>query len=248
MTRYMYDAIHANAHTLVGVVQPNDLIAIYLTGTPNIRWTTADVELFPEVKTWVRIDQGGLTSPQHGANVVDVEPGAWSAANADAQITKFRSPQTIYVNRSQLHTVSAKVPIWLAAPGLSDAQAIALAKMDCRIVAVQNVWASTYDRSIVVSDTWMSPDPPSGLPTGITYSEFATQSQINCKCDPVDPSNSAHNQYEWQLERLTIHGWELITTVKTTSVYCSFKNLEPKQHYRFRVTRGTWSGWVNVAT
>lgn len=255
MTRYMYDAIGANAAALENAVHP-DFVAIYLTGSSAIRWTSPEVVLLKQLKTVVRIDQGGQTSPQYEANVFDVEPGAWSMANALAATKKCTAPRpTIYCDRSDYKTVPASYngDLWIAAPGLTDAEAIALAKTDKRIVAVQNVWANIYDRSVVVDDNWpekgvVTPPPPppaTGLPTGIEYSEFPIKSQINAKCNPTE---GPHANYEWQLELLTIHGWELVQQLSTNTVYATFTNLEPKQHYRFRVTRGTWSNWVNVAT
>ena len=253
--RYMYDAIGANAAALEDAVHP-DFVAIYLTGSPAIRWTSSEVQLLHQLKTVVRIDQGGLTSPQYMANVFDVEPGAWPMGAAIEATKKCTAPRpTIYCDRSDYTTVPASYTgdLWIAAPGLTDAEAEALAATDKRIVAVQNVWANTYDRSVVVDDSWPElsvvkplPQPPAcGLPTGIAFSAFATQSQINCKCNPTD---GPHADYEWQLERLGIKGWALIQQLVSTSPVVSFRNLEPKSHYRFRVTRGTWSEWVNVNT
>lgn len=248
MTRHMYDAIGANAAALESAVHP-DFVAIYLTGSPAIRYTSAEVQVYKELKTVVRIDQGGQTSPQYVANVFDVEPGAWSMAAALEATKRCTAPRpTIYCNRSEYATVprSYTGDLWIAAPGLSDVQAEAFAASDKRIVAVQNVWANIYDRSVVVDPYWPNLAPKvCGLPTGITYKAFPTQTQINAKCDPVD---GPHAEYEWQLELLTIHGWVLETQVNTSTVYVSFKDLRPAAHYRFRVTKGTWSNWVNVAT
>lgn len=254
MIRHMYDAIGANAAALENAVHP-DFVAIYLTGSGGIAWNSPEVQLLKELKTVVRIDQGGAGSPQFEANVFDVEPGAWSMANAVAATKKCTAPRpTIYCDRSDYKTVptSYNGDLWIAAPGLTDAQAIALAATDKRIVAVQNVWANIYDRSVVVDDNWPGkvvtpppPPPPTGLPTGIAFSVFPIKSQINAKCNPVD---GPHPNYEWQLELLGIKGWDLVQQLSTNTVYATFTNLEPKQHYRFRVTRGTWSEWVNVNT
>jgi hypothetical protein len=248
--RYMYDAISANAAALESEEHPT-MVAIYLTGSAAIRWTSANVAGYKNVVTWVRIDQGGQTSPQYEATVFDVEPGAWTMANAVEATKKCTAPRpTIYCDRSDYKTVPASYTgdLWIAAPGLTDAEAEALAATDKRIVAVQNVWANVYDRSVVVDPIWPEkpvPPKPTGLPTGIAATAFATQSQINAKCNVTDGPETT---YEWQLEILGVKGWSLVDTVQTTGPLVSFKNLGAKQHYRFRVTKGTWSEWVNVST
>lgn len=186
-TREMYDAIGASASTLVPL-NPT-MIAIYLTGSPDIRWTSAEVALFPGVKTFVRIDQGGPTSPQFEANVFDVEPGAWTMANAVAACAKCTAPRpTIYCDRNDYRTVpnSFTGDLWIAAPGLSDAEAIAFAATDKRIVAVQNVFGGSFDKSIVIDPNWPEkapvvnppPPPPKGHPKAPAppgeWQQFAT--------------------------------------------------------------------------
>lgn len=157
--RHMYDATRANAGTLV--TKNPEMVAIYLTGTPDIRWTSVEVAFFPRVKTFVRIDQGGITSPQYMANVADVEPHAWSVPDAQSRfLSHCTAPRpTIYCDRNDYRNVTAKCDIWLAAPGLTDTQAVALAKTDKRIVAVQNVFAGSYDRSIVIDPYWPEKAP-----------------------------------------------------------------------------------------
>lgn len=251
MTRYMYDAIGSNAKALLPL-KPT-MVGIYLTGSGGINWTTAEVRLFPAGTEFIQIDQGGATSPQYEATVFDAEPHAWTIAGAIAATKKCTKPRpTIYCDRSDYQTIPSSYTgdIWLAAPGITDAQAVALATKDKRIVAVQNLWANTYDRSIVIDPFWPNkapaPKPPvGGLPTGIAFSEFATACQINAKCNPT---SGPENTYEWQLELLTLKGWEVHQQFTTSGPLATFANLEPKQHYRFRVTRGTWSDWVNVAT
>ena len=185
MTRYMYDATSPNAGLLVA--KNPEMVAIYLTGTPDIRWTSRQVVFFPRVKTFVRIDQGGPTSPQYMANVVDVEPHAWTVEGAQNDfLVKCTAPRpTIYCDRNDYQHVTAKCDIWLAAPGISDSAASALRKADPRIVAVQNVFGNGYDRSVVFDDYW--PDKP-----------------------------PAPEEYTVQVERYQPgFGWVLETTVKT---------------------------------
>jgi hypothetical protein len=212
----MYDATGSNAHVLVAL-KP-EMVAIYLTGSGGIAWNTADVQLLPNVKTWVRIDQGGATSPQYKANVADVEPFAWTVANAESKfLVNCSAPRpTIYADRSDYKNITAKCDIWLAAPGLSDAQAIALAATDKRIVAVQNIWAGLYDRSIVVDPNW-----PAKAPVVV----------------PPPPPPVATTD-EFQVERYQAgFGWVLETSMKT----------EPGVKYRIRVSNGTWSDWTEIS-
>jgi hypothetical protein len=161
MTRYMYDDIGEGAATLEQF-HP-EMLAIYLTGGPVIEWTNADVALFPETKTWVRIDQGGARAPQYEANVVDCEAGDYTLNEAIAWLGKCTAPRpTLYTTRSTLPGYHGTRDVWLAAPGLSDAQAIALAATDRRIVAVQNVWhtaSPSWDRSIVIDPYWPEKKP-----------------------------------------------------------------------------------------
>jgi hypothetical protein len=252
----MYDATGTSAAALAKL-NPG-MVAIYLTGSGGIAWGSAQVQLFPSSVEFVRIDQGGQGSPQYEAHVFDAEPGAWSIPGAIAACAKCTAPRpTIYCDRSDYKTIPSTFhgDIWLAAPGLTDAQAEALAATDKRIVAVQNVWAGFYDRSIVIDPNWPNnaapppppPPPPAskGLPTNIRFTEFPVMSQINAECDVTEGPEAT---YEWQLEKLGLKGWQLQQQFTTTNQYASFKGLEPKSHFRFRVTRGTWSDWVNVTT
>lgn len=169
--RYMYDAKSINAGLLVS--KNPEMIAIYLTGTPDIRWTSVQVALFPNVKTFVRIDQGGITSPQYAATVFDAEPRAWTIPGAIAATERSTAPRpTVYCDRSDYQTIPAsyKRDIWLAAPGLSDAEAIALSKADPRIVAVQNVFTDDWDKSVVLDPYW-----PEKAPIVTTPDETVTQ-------------------------------------------------------------------------
>lgn len=169
--RTMYDATSSNAEALVA--QNPTMIAIYLTGTPDIRWTSTQVQLFPQVQTFVRIDQAGPTSPQFVADVFDVEPGAWKMADAVAATAKSTSERpTIYCDRNDYKTVpdSYKGCLWIAAPGLTTTECVAMADADPRIVAVQNVFAGGFDKSVVLDPNWpkkapVPPPPPAPVKT-----------------------------------------------------------------------------------
>jgi len=177
----MFDAISANSSSLINL-NP-EMIAIYLTGSSDIRWLPANVAQFPKVTTWVRIDQGGPTTPQYEANVVDVESGAWTLAAALSQfIPNCTAPRpTIYCSRDTYAQIPASYTgaIWLAAPGLTATEAKALAATDKRIVAVQNVWNVNYDSSVVIDPAWPlkpvdPPTPPPGANTSVQFEYYKT--------------------------------------------------------------------------
>lgn len=169
MTRTMYDAIAANAVDLVPL-KPS-MVAIYLTGSADIRWTSKQVAMLPSVTTWVRIDQAGATAPQYVANVMDVEPGCYTPQDVPGWTSKCTAPRpTVYCDRSDLAAVMAlwKGDIWLAAPGLSEAECLALAANNKQLVAVQNVFGQTFDQSVVIDANWPLkapvPKPPTSRP------------------------------------------------------------------------------------
>lgn len=160
--RIMYDCISANASALVPW-QPQ-MLAIYLTGSSDIRWTAQHVALFPHVETWVRIDQAGVTAPQHAANVMDVEPGCYSPADVPSWTSQCTAPRpTVYCDRVQLDDVMKvwKGDIWLAAPGMSLSECQGIVKANHQIVAIQNDFARSFDRSLIFDPNWpLKASPP----------------------------------------------------------------------------------------
>lgn len=156
MTRLMGDAIRDNVAALAAV--PGlELVAGYVTGTPDIVWTPADWALFvglPEVT----IDQGYTGSPVASAIVRDVETGAWTPANAVTTSPWTPARPTIYCNQSTLPAVLAagwQGDLWLAIVGWQPGQSLPAAP-GCTVVAVQNQLdvAGTYDLSTVLDPTW----------------------------------------------------------------------------------------------
>lgn len=153
--RTMYDAIGANASVLVP--KNPQMVAIYLTGGPAIQWTSSEVAMFPATTTFVRIDQGGSGAPNSKATVKDIEPGAYRPADIpNFQFDPAVERPTCYCDRSDLPAVMAlwKGDIWLAAPGLSETECLAIAANNPQIVAVQNVFAQSYDASVVIDPYW----------------------------------------------------------------------------------------------
>jgi hypothetical protein len=156
----MYDVVGSGA---AGLQRFNpSMIAIYLTGGNGVAWTNANVALYPKVPTWVRIDQGGAGAPNYKANVMDVENGDYSPADIAKWTKLCQAPRpTVYCTRGALASVM-KVwggDIWLAAPDITDAQAEQIMATNKQVVAVQNVWAQGYDRSIVGDPYWPARRP-----------------------------------------------------------------------------------------
>lgn len=185
--RTMYDAIGANAGALHSV-NPS-MVAYYLTGSADIVWSSGDVRLFPPNTTFVTIDQGGIGSPKFNATVYDVETGAWTIANAIEATKRSTAPRpTIYCDQSDYKTVPASYTgcLWIAAPGMSNAEAIALAKADPRIVAVQNVWETNFDISIVIDPTWPEKrtevNTPETGPVTVVITWEGTDGLVSRKC------------------------------------------------------------------
>jgi hypothetical protein len=177
MTRLMGDAIHDNVAALAAV--PGlQLVAGYVTGSPDIIWTAADWDLFPSLPH-VTIDQGYTGSPVASAIVRDVETGAWTPANAVATSPWTPARPTIYCNQSTLPAVLAagwQGDLWLAIVGWATGDALPAAP-GCTIVAVQNELdvGNAYDLSTVIDPYWPLEAP-------VTYPVFVPGYRTCYKC------------------------------------------------------------------
>jgi hypothetical protein len=94
----MGDAIHDNVQALKAA--GTEMVAGYVTGTPDIRWTAADWALFTVPA--VTIDQGATGSPVLTADVRDVEAGAWTVAAAVSTAGWTAPRPTIYCSAATL--------------------------------------------------------------------------------------------------------------------------------------------------
>lgn len=159
LNRLMYDCIHDNVSTIKRLFKPGNLVAGYLTGSPDIRWTAADFSNFPS-QSVVTIDQGFTGSPVITAMVRDVERGAWTPANAVKEPWTTPRP-TIYCNKTDLQEVIAlgwKGNIWLAHP--EPMPSTAPHYPGVTVVAQQFGFHSNYDVSVVFDTNWPhSPAP-----------------------------------------------------------------------------------------
>jgi hypothetical protein len=255
----MFDAIHVNVGTI-----PADavMVAGYDTGSADIKWVTADWNRFINTPgiVEVHIDQAN-GGPVHSANVMDVESGAYSVADMAGWESQCTAPRpTAYVNGSELDAALAATDheIWLADPGITDAEALAKMAANPRIVAIQNVWTSGYDISIVGDPTWPEkkvvdpPPPPPPPPTqkpvpNLRVNVFAVLCQGNVAWNAAPDPDKA--PYEWQLEFYKAgFGWVFEDSGTTTDIVASMKNLSPARQYRIRVSNGVWSDWVEFTT
>src|ERR1700743_2086322 len=159
MARYMYDATHDNVST----IPATQMVAGYDTGTSDVKWTTADWNLFLGL-VGVHIDQA-YGGPVYSANVMDVEPGCYAVSDVVNWTQHCTAPRpTVYCDRNDLPGVQGvwAGDIWLAAADWSDATAQAYMAANPQIVAVQNLDAGPYDRSLVGDAYWpaKAPAPP----------------------------------------------------------------------------------------
>jgi hypothetical protein len=150
-TTIMIDTIHADVGN-IPVSTPK--VAGYITGTADIRWTTADWDRFPNSGK-VRINQDGSTDVSEAgiANVADYEAGAFTEAQV-LEWVKLRKHSdlacAIYVAASSRAALTSAlkeaghtgVDLWVADWSLSEAEAAELLTTsgDYPVVAVQ--WAS----------------------------------------------------------------------------------------------------------
>jgi len=185
----MADAISANANALSGLPGVQ-LIAGYDTGTADIRWTPATWAMFPSL-VHVHIDQGGPGAPVYSANVMDIETGAWSPAQAGPWCSNCTAPRpTIYCNRSNLAASFASAQtaprfqgdVWLAYPGWQPGQSLPVLP-GIRYAAVQNQLSAgggLYDLSVVLDPAW----PETGSES-MPYPQFAAGYRTCYKCSAV---------------------------------------------------------------
>lgn len=165
-TRVMIDGTNSDAQAIKREFGMPQMLAYYVTGSQGIPWTAADIAMFPD-SIHVTIDQGGSGSPVTTAIVRDVEPGAWGADVAVRHAPWTPDRPTIYCDRNDLPAVIAagwRKDVWLAWPGYAGSGPPTFAGVN--IVAVQNVFGTDHDSSIVYDTTWPhtpAPRPPASV-------------------------------------------------------------------------------------
>jgi hypothetical protein len=162
VTRIMGDAIHDNVPALAAIKGELQLAAGYVTGTPDIQWTSADWAEFAGLSL-VTIDQGANGSPVPSADVRDVETGAWTP-EAAVNLEGWTAAQpTIYCSLDTLPQVTAagwRGAVWVA-DWTGSPPAEPPAGQGATVVAVQYASLADYDLSVVFDPNWPAkgPDP-----------------------------------------------------------------------------------------
>jgi len=148
-----YDAISANVTTIPVNGSFTGHIFAYVSGTPDIVWSQADINRYPHA-TFDLIDQGA-GEPWRSPTVMDIENGAFTVADIHPMQLKYPGIK-VYCNQSTLAPVYAegyRGKVWIAAPGTD---AVRLAENVEReypglvVFAVQDVWLKTYDHSTIL--------------------------------------------------------------------------------------------------
>jgi hypothetical protein len=153
----MGDATHVNVPNLE--TAGTDMVAGYVTGSPDIQWTPADWGRFP-LETLVTIDQGGNGSPVPSADVRDVEAGAWTVGGAVITAGWAAPRPTIYCSLATLPALAAagwQGDVWVADWTLTPPAAPPPMPPGMTCVAVQysdQGGGGTYDLSVVFDPTW----------------------------------------------------------------------------------------------
>lgn len=181
-----YDAIHDNVASIPTVA---DVVMGYVTGSPDIKWTSADFGRFPHSRI-VTIDQGFTGSPVLWATVRDVEVGAWDARAAVLDTAGWDVPRpTIYCNMDTLPDILAagwKRDLWLAIPSNSAPSEPPIVA-EGNVVAIQWRFTGQFDESVVFDPDW--PDA-AGTRSRIMYPAPATvfeTATVSLGWPPVQP-------------------------------------------------------------
>jgi hypothetical protein len=163
----MGDTEAKNVPALVGKAGELQIVAPYVTGSPDIKWTAQQRALFPAPR-WQQatIDQGFTGSPVPGALIRDVESGGWSVSHA--LTSPWDNPKkTIYIEASRLGELAAAGwhgNVWLA--HWTGIRPLIAPPMPAGITCVAQQYASPktgsggpYDLSAVFDPNWPETPP-----------------------------------------------------------------------------------------
>jgi hypothetical protein len=180
MTRTMADATSANYQA--GISAGTQLLGVYVTGTPDVQWTAAELAAIPAGVTVVTIDQGYQSPPVTTATVRDVEAGAWSVDAAVDLSAWTAARPTIYCSADMLPAVGQagwQRDVWVADYVASAPAAPYPVPAGMTCVAWQ--WTDqggggAYDLSVVF-DPWWPQLAPEGV-DDVEVGQYATTAQI----------------------------------------------------------------------
>jgi hypothetical protein len=200
VTRSMGDATHVNVPSLE--TAGTDMVAGYVTGSPDILWTAADWARFTVPA--VTIDQGyGGGRPILYADVRDVETGAWTVATAVSLAGWTAARPTIYCSLSTLPQLAAagwQGDVWVADWTLTPPTAPPPMPPGMTCVAVQysdQGGGGTYDLSVVFDPAWPGKGDPVASPilsSNVVVCEkcYSFYSQAN-QAQSVCPAGGQHS-------------------------------------------------------
>lgn len=178
------DAISANFHVLTKGTQ----VAGYTTGSPDIKWTTAQWAEFPDA---IRIDQDPAAA-DHTADILDVESGAATVAECPGWVKQAQASfhnatrpgqrdPSIYCSRSNVTPVVnalaaagvAHCPLWVASWGIGMNGALSILNATSGpfpVIGVQYQNNGEFDSSVFLT-SWLhnrsKTDPPKpAMPPG----------------------------------------------------------------------------------
>jgi hypothetical protein len=171
----MVDCTHANIPNVN--LSAFDIVAFYVTGSPDVKWTPADIALIPPSKTQITIDQGFTGSPIANAIVRDVEPNAWTALHAIQDKPWTPARPTIYSD--EVDSVSVvndgwTGDFWLAFEfAAAPTHDLVIARFPhlkaVNLVGVQWKFTATHDESVVFDNTWPNAKAVDPVFVTITY-------------------------------------------------------------------------------
>lgn len=193
MTRYAYDCTGGNAQWVKDNLPLPEVMFWYGTGSSSVQWNDAEKALFP-ASILVEIDQGGAGTPVLTAQVRDVENGAWGPGQAVNRNGWDVKRPTLYGSRSTLGQVAAdgwRGDYWLAWPGWNGEPLPAYPGIV--IVAVQNDWQASYDKSVILDATWPATTVPV-TPAG-SLSVTVISREAHLYCVPESSGDHAVVQY-----------------------------------------------------
>ena len=172
MDRYMVDTMHKNLRSIsVSFMKSNQLCALYVTGSPDVKATPADFSYIIQLGLIaVTIDQGFTGSPVPNAIVRDIEAGAWPTDLIKDESNWHADRPTIYANRTDAQTLineGWRKDMWVAWPNdhiPTKAELIgdmpALAKVN--LIGAQIGTTATYDHSVIFDPFWPGLPPVIG--------------------------------------------------------------------------------------
>ena len=162
--RNMIDVTHQNLPSVLSILPRYDMAAIYLTGSPSVHETDADIARMRATafgnKPIVTIDQGyagapGEIEPNPYATIRDVELGAWTITEAVNRGGWLAPRPTIYISAARLGQLAAAGwdgDVWVADWQSSHPAVPRGARFS--LVAWQFRNAGTHDDSIVFDSNW----------------------------------------------------------------------------------------------